>query len=85
MLVEKKDGSIRFCVDYRKLNEITRKDVYPIPDLMGILESMKDNIVFTTLDLAAGYWQVEIEEKDKEKTAFVCDLSLFEFNACHLG
>lgn len=84
-LTPKKDGTTRFCVDYRKLNQITKKDVYPLPCIDETLEKFHGMKYFTSLDLASGYWQVEIEEKDKEKTAFICSLGLFEFNVMLFG
>lgn len=85
VLVRKKDETTRFCIDYRKLNAITKKDVYPMPRVDDTLEKLAGMKLFTTLDLASGYWQVEVEEKDKEKTAFICSLGLFEFNVMPFG
>lgn len=85
VLTKKKDGTLRFCTDYRKLNNVTKKDVYPLPRIDETLEKMRGMKYFTSLDLASGYWQVEIEEKDKEKTAFSCSLGLFEWNVMPFG
>eukprot|EP00731_Ephydatia_muelleri_P006907 Em0003g1155a len=57
VLARKKDGSVRFCADYRKVNEVTRKDAYPLPRINGTLETLSDSKIFSTLDLASGYWQ----------------------------
>ena len=70
VLVKKKDGIERFSIDYRKLNEITRKDVYPLPRCEEILESLASTTYFTHLDLVRGYWQIKVAEEDREKTAF---------------
>eukprot|EP00731_Ephydatia_muelleri_P020689 Em0013g416a len=82
VMVRKKNGSWRFCIDYRKLNAVTHQDVYPLD---AILESLAGSTLFTTLDLASGYWQVEIEEDDKEKTAFSTEKGHFEFNVMPFG
>jgi len=70
VLIEKKDDSIRFCVDFRKLNAITKKDSYPIPQIDDILDRLAGNSWFSSLDLKSDYWQVKICPEDKEKTAF---------------
>ena len=62
VLVPKKDGSLRFCVDFRQLNALTKKDVYPLPRVEDILDTLGDAKYFTSLDLASGYWQVELDE-----------------------
>ena len=85
VLVSKKDGSIRFCVDYRKVNGITRKDAYPLPRVDDTLDTLSGSKWFSTLDLISGYWQVEVEEKDREKTAFCTPDGLFEFKVMPFG
>ena len=79
VLVKKKTGDMRFCVDYRKLNAITIKDCYPLPRIDEILDSLQGKKYFTGLDLANGYWQIEVEPNDREKTAFVVENDLYEF------
>ena len=69
ILVEKKGGEQRFCLDYRKLNSLTKKDSFPLPRLDDTLNSLYGKKFFTTLDLASGYWQIELDESSKEKTA----------------
>ena len=69
-MVKKKDGSMRFCVDFRKMNDATIKDAHPLPRIDNTLQSLHSSQYFTTLDLKSGYWQVSIKVEDKEKTAF---------------
>ena len=85
VIVDKKDGSKSFCVDFRRLNKITKKNSYPLPLIDDILALLGKAKFFTSLDLKSGYWQVAIEEKDKEKTAFACHRGLFEFNVMPFG
>ena len=86
VLVRKKDGTIRFCIDYRKLNQRTKKDAYAIPRIDDSLHLLAGSKYFSTLDLKAGYWQVELKEEDKPKTAFqVGTLGFFEANRMPFG
>ena len=85
VLVKKKDGTTRFCVDYRKVNDVTRKDAYPIPRVDDTLDMLSGSTWFTTLDLKSGYWQVEVAEEHREKTAFCTQEGLFEFNVMPFG
>ena len=85
VMVQKKDNTWHFCVDYRKLNSMTHCDAYPLPRIDTTLDSLCDCSLFTTLDLASGYWQVEVAESDKEKTAFFTPQGHFEFNVMPFG
>ena len=86
VMVKKKDGSMRFCVDFRQMNDATIKDAHPLPRIDDTLESLYGAQYFTTLDLKSGYWQVPITEEDKEKTAFrTSSGQLYEFNQLPFG
>ena len=85
VIVRKKDGSARFCVDYRKLNNITRKDAFPLPRIDETLDTLSGAQWFSTLDLVSGYWQVEVAENDRAKTAFTTHEGLFEFRVMPFG
>ena len=85
VLAKKKDGTSRFCIDYRKLNSITRKDAYPLPRMDDTLDLMSGSKWFSTLDMISGYWQVELEPQDREKTAFCTTEGLFQFNVMPFG
>ena len=85
VLITKKDGTIRFCVDYRKLNLVTKRDVYPLPRIDDSLAALGGGRWFSTLDLTSGYWQIPVEEESKEKTAFISASGLYEFNVLPFG
>ena len=83
--VRKKDGSTRPCVDYRSLNYSCLKDAYPIPRIDDCLDCLGGAHLFSTLDLQSGYWQIEVREEDKHKTAFTTRHGLFEYNFMPFG
>ena len=86
VVVRKKDGTIRFCIDFRKLNSRTKKDAYPIPKIEDTLHMLSGSKYFSKIDLKSGYWQVEMEEEDKEKTAFqVPGVGFYECNRMPFG
>ena len=72
-------------MDYRKLNSVTEKDTYPLPRVDATLDSLAGSKLFTILNLASGYWQVEVLEEDIPKTAFPTPYGLFEFNVMPFG
>ena len=79
VLVKKSDNSIRFCVDYSKLNSVTVKDNYPLPLIEERIDQIFGSSVFSGLDLTSGYWQFALTASSRELTAFICHLGLFEF------
>lgn len=85
VLVKKKDGGLRMCVDYRHLNAKTRRDAFPLPRIEESLDSLSGARWFSTLDLASGYLQVPVSEQDKPKTAFCTPFGLFEWNRMPFG
>ena len=78
---KKKDVTLQFCIDFRKLNDVTVKDAYPLPRIDDTLEALKGAKLFSTLDLKSRYWQVPIKEEHKSKIAFRTSAGqLYEFN-----
>ena len=85
VLVKKPDGSERFCVDYRKLNDLTIKDNYPMPNVQSKINKLHGCNLFTSLDCTSGYWQIQLSERAKQFAAFICSHGLFDFNYMPFG
>ncbi|XP_063635172.1 uncharacterized protein LOC134805908 [Cydia splendana] len=85
VLVKKKSGEKRLCVDYRALNSRTKRDHYPLPHIEDLLDQLSGQSLFTSLDLASGYHQIPIAENSREKTAFVTPDGLYEYNRVPFG
>ena len=85
IMVKKKDNTSRFCVDMRKVNSITRLDRYQLPHIQDILDKLSGRTYHTSLDMRSGYHQCEINESDKQKTAFFSGEDLYEFNRMAFG
>jgi hypothetical protein len=84
-IATKKDGSLRVCIDLRRLNEATIKDSYPLPRIADLLAQLGTGRRFSKIDLASGYHQINVREEDKPKTAFTTEFGLFEFNVMPFG
>ncbi|GMF62964.1 unnamed protein product [Phytophthora fragariaefolia] len=85
VLVRKKDGEVRFCVDYRALNNVTKKYVYPLPRIDETLDALGGALWFTTLDLRAGYWQITVAPGNRDKTAFTTKCGHYLFTRMPFG
>jgi hypothetical protein len=85
VLVPKPDGSLRFCVYYRRLNAITVPDTYPIPRVDECIDSLGEAVDFTTLDCKSGYWQIPVDPADREKTSFTSHLGVYQFRRLPFG
>jgi len=85
VVVPKKNGKARFCVDYRQLNKITKKDAHPLLRMTDCLDSLGDAQVFTSLDCTAGYWQMPLRKQDQEKTAFTTHCGIYHWLSMPLG
>jgi hypothetical protein len=83
--VRKVDGSLRLCTDYRGLNEVTRKDAYPLPRVDDTLDELKDANFYTHIDLTYGFWQVRVRDHDIHKKAFYTVDGLMEWVAMPFG
>ena len=85
VLVGKKDGSLRLCIDYRSLNSVSRADAYPMPRIDELIDRLGKAKYLTTFDLTRGYWQIPVAEKYQHKTAFTTRFGLFEFQRMPFG
>jgi hypothetical protein len=85
VLVRKKDGSLRFCVDYRSLNAVTYRDTYPLPHIDTCLDALNGCSWFSTLDLRSGYHNIPIRNQDKDKTAFITRRGCWRYNVMPFG
>ena len=85
ILVKKKDQSIRFVCDFRELNDVTKKDTYPLPQIKDVIDKMHGAKYWTTLDAASAYWSIPLSESSKEKTAFSVPRGKFEFEVTPYG
>jgi hypothetical protein len=85
VLVNKKDGTYRMCIDFRKLNGITKKDAYPLPRIDDMLEKLGGAKYFSSLDLTSGFWQVPLDEESREYTAFVTQNGFYQWRRMPFG
>ena len=83
--MKKKDGSHRFCVDYRELNFATKADTFPLPRIGNLQDELGKSRLFSTLDLASGDWQIRVHPDSQEKTAFVTPQGLYKFRVMPFG
>jgi hypothetical protein len=85
VIVTKKDSTVRFCCDYRQLNDVTVKDAYPLPRTDACLDSLAGATWFSQMDLCSGFWQIEMAPEDREKTAFATSLGLYQWVCMPFG
>ena len=85
VMVKKKSGELRFCCDFRPLNDVTVKDAFPLPRIDESLSRIANAKIFTSIDLAWAFWQIPLKKRDRRKTAFACELGLFEWRRKPFG
>ena len=85
VLVPKKDGTMRMCVDYRRLNSVSEADAYPMPRIDELIDRLGSASYISTLDLTRGYWQVPVTQESQPKTAFTTPFGLFDFTVMPFG
>jgi len=84
-LVKKKDGTFRFCIDYRHVNAVSKTDAYPLPDIHDALDHLRGAKYFATFDLLSGYWQLGLIERAIERSAFCTRRGVFHFTRMPFG
>jgi hypothetical protein len=85
VLVKKKTGDLRLCIDFRKLNAVTQNDPYPVPRIESIMRNMAGCKFFSSLDLRSGYWHIKLHPDDAHKTGFTTPFGNFQFNRTPFG
>ena len=84
-MVKKKSGELRFCCDFRPLNDVSVKDAFPLPRIDESLSRIADAKILTSIDLAWAFWQIPLKKRGRRKTAFACELGLFEWRRMPFG
>ena len=85
VLVPKKDGSVRFCIDFRKLNKVTEFDAEPMPNMEEVINRMSGHRFYSQMDLCKGYWQLGLSKRSRPYTAFETPRGLFQFKTMPFG
>ena len=85
VLVSKKSGKLRPCIDFRRLNYLTKSDAWPLPRIQDCLDAVSGSILFSTFDLTSGFHQIPVKMEDRPKTAFVTKYGLFEYKTLPMG